>query len=163
VEPTPQNTAQEVDNSQAEQTFADGADSASVAVKEQEQQRGGKKHGARQLPAEAIKAPTIERTAATFTPMPTVTLTIDPSTGLIATPHCPVKSRMTYADGAAPRQYCAAHKNDASATADSPQKESRLKAVTKRIASPTKWFRGKEKSDSSTPETPASQSTAKQN
>jgi hypothetical protein len=42
-------------------------------------------------------------------PLPTVTLLIDPTTGLIATRGCPVRSRTTYAAGSEPRRRCDAH------------------------------------------------------
>jgi hypothetical protein len=59
--------------------------------------------------------------------MPTVTVTIDAATGLLATRDCPTVSRMTYPAGGEPRQYCAApHKT----------KESRLKSIGKRLAAP---------------------------
>ena len=159
-EPSAQQPAPEVESGNVEQT---SADSASDMVREQ--QRAGRKPNPKQLSAETVKAPKVESAAATktLTPLPTVTLTIDPGTGLIATAHCPLKSRITYADGNEPRQHCSAHKTDASASADPPQKESRLKSLTGRLASPTKWFRGKEKSASAPPETPASHNTVKQN
>lgn len=39
-------------------------------------------------------------------PVPTVTVSIDPESGLLATPTCPVKSRMTYPSGSEPHGYC---------------------------------------------------------
>jgi curved DNA-binding protein CbpA len=42
-------------------------------------------------------------------PLPTVTVVIDPSTGMIARPRCPMKTTMTYPSGNEPRQYCALH------------------------------------------------------
>lgn len=157
-EPSPQPPAPEVENGMVEQPLAE---SASDTVREQ--QRANRKPVPKQPPAEAIKESRVERAAPnTLTPLPTVTLTVDPSTGLIATAHCPLKSRMTYADGTEPRQHCSSHQTDRSAPADAPQKESRLKSLTGRLASPTKWFRGKEKSGSAQRETPAS-ATVKQN
>lgn len=38
--------------------------------------------------------------------VPTVTVSIDPESGLLATPNCPVKSRMTYPSGSEPHGYC---------------------------------------------------------
>jgi len=35
-----------------------------------------------------------------------VTVSIDPESGLLATPTCPVKSRMTYPSGSEPHGYC---------------------------------------------------------
>ena len=44
-------------------------------------------------------------------PQPTVTLLIDTTTGLLAMPDCPVRSRMTFAGGNEPRRHCdAPHK-----------------------------------------------------
>ncbi|HWT00630.1 MAG TPA: DnaJ domain-containing protein [Pyrinomonadaceae bacterium] len=67
--------------------------------------------------------------------LPTVTVTIDPTTGQLATPACPAKSRMTYPAGAEPRQACtAAHRTEATPEAAPPrQKESRLKSFGKRL------------------------------
>ena len=39
-------------------------------------------------------------------PLPTVTVVIDPKTGLLATPDCPLRSRMTYPTGSEPHNYC---------------------------------------------------------
>jgi hypothetical protein len=67
--------------------------------------------------------------------LPTVTVTIDPTTGQLATPACPAKSRMTYPAGNEPRQFCtAAHQRDAPAETERPRaKESRLKSFGKRL------------------------------
>jgi hypothetical protein len=151
-EPAPQNHAQEVESHNVEQPFADEASDTA-----REQPRASTKPRPQQLAAEAIKEPRVERDAAPpVTPLPTVTLTIDPTTGLIASKHCPVKSRMTYADGNEPRQHCTLHQANTSAPDDPQHKESRLKSVTKRLASPTKWFGGKEKTPSARQETPPS-------
>jgi hypothetical protein len=155
-ESPPQNPAQEVESSNVEQP---SADSASDTLREQ---RAARKPIPKQLSTGATKEPTVGR-AAGVTPPPTVTLTIDPTTGLIANAGCPIKSSMTYADGTEPRQHCSSHTTGASARADPPLKESHLKSLTKRLASPSKWFRGKEKSGSSQPETPASNNTGNQN
>lgn len=160
-EPSPpqQQPAPEVESGNVEQPLAESANDTA-----REQQRANKKPVPKQLSAEAVKEPKVERAATTtHTPLPTVTLTIDPGTGLIATAHCPLKSRMTYADGTEPRQHCSSHQADRSAPADAPQKESRLKSLTGRLASPSKWFRGKEKSGSAPRETPAAHNTVKQN
>jgi DnaJ domain len=158
-EPSPQNPAPEAERSSVEQPLIDSASDTESA-----QQRVNKKLTPRQLPAETAKEPVIERAAATtLKPLPTVTLTIDPASGLIATSRCPVKSRMTYADGSEPRQHCPLHQADANAPADAPSRESRLKSLSKRLASPGKWFRGKEKSGSAASETQASPNTGNQN
>jgi hypothetical protein len=56
----------------------------------------------------------------------TVTVTIDPETGLLAKPECPLKSRMTYPSGDQPTGYC----NRSHAP---PPKESRVKSIAKTV------------------------------
>jgi hypothetical protein len=73
--------------------------------------------------------------AAEVRALPTVTVTIDPTTGQLATPACPTKTRMTYPAGTEPHQLCtAAHRTEAT-TEDTPArpKESRLKSLGKRL------------------------------
>lgn len=67
----------------------------------------------------------------------TETVLVDTTTGLLARPQCPLKSRMTFVSGNQPTQYCGA--------AHSPPtpKDSKIKAVTRRVASPGEWFGGK--------------------
>ena len=70
-------------------------------------------------------APTNEAVA----PLPTVTVSIDPETGLLATPTCPVKTRMTYPSGSEPRAYCnVTH-------VVKTEKENRIKGLAKHIRS----------------------------
>lgn len=77
-------------------------------------------------------------------PMPTVTVTVDALSGLLATRDCPTVSTMTYPAGGEPRQYCTTRHR----TKVSPQPEtagpngSRLKSVGKRLAAPLKWLGG---------------------
>jgi len=59
--------------------------------------------------------------------VPTVTVAIDPASGLLATPTCPVKSRMTYPSGSEPSGYC----NISHVV--KPEKETGLKGLAKRI------------------------------
>ncbi|HET9525950.1 MAG TPA: J domain-containing protein [Pyrinomonadaceae bacterium] len=59
--------------------------------------------------------------------VPTVTVAIDPASGLLATPACPVKSRMTYPSGSEPRGYCNIQH------VVKPEKETGLKGLAKRI------------------------------
>lgn len=94
------------------------------------------------------RAPVIEEETKQVRPLPTVTLTIDPMSGMLATPDCPIKSRMTYPSGAEPRAYCnLSHKSEAPAQTDSARpKESRLKSFAKRL-SPARLFGGKGSSD----------------
>jgi hypothetical protein len=94
-------------------------------------------------PPRAKQADTQKESQAVGTPaataevraLPTVTVTIDPTTGQLATPACPTKTRMTYPAGTEPRQLCtAAHRTEAT-TEDTPArpKESRLKSFGKRL------------------------------
>jgi len=56
----------------------------------------------------------------------TVTVTIDPDTGLLAKPECPVKSRMTYPSGSQPAAYC-------TLSHAPPPKDSRIKSIAKTV------------------------------
>jgi DnaJ-like protein len=56
----------------------------------------------------------------------TVTVLIDPESGLLAKPDCPVRSRMTYPSGSQPSAYC--NVNHAP-----PPKESKLKSIKEKI------------------------------
>jgi hypothetical protein len=158
--PSPAILEPEVNSKNVEQPLAEDT---SDTIKERQRADRKSATAARQLPAETMKQPAIERAASIVTPLPTHTLTIDPTTGLIATAHCPVKSRMTYADGTEPRRHCSLHAANAGASDGPQQKDSRLKSLSKRIASPTRWFQGKDKSASAQQETPASQNPGQQN
>jgi curved DNA-binding protein CbpA len=77
--------------------------------------------------------------------LPTVTVSVDPSTGLLARSDCPHKMAMTFPAGDEPRAHCnAEHRAAASqqpATEDAArEKKSRLKSFAGRLASPTEWF-----------------------
>lgn len=80
-------------------------------------------------------------------PLPTVTLTIDSISGMLAKSDCPTKSRMTYPSGSEPRQYCnVSHGSAAPTQADEPRpKESRLKSFARRLGAPARLFGGKER------------------
>jgi len=67
-------------------------------------------------------------TPQTVNPVPTVTVSIDPANGLLATPECPVKTRVTYPSGSEPHAYC----NITHVV--KPQKPSGLKGLAKRIS-----------------------------
>ena len=56
----------------------------------------------------------------------TVTVTIDPDTGLLAKPECPLRSRMTYPPGSQPTGYC-------NLSHAPPPKESRIKSIAKSV------------------------------
>lgn len=82
--------------------------------------------------------------------LPTVKVTIDPTTYMLASASCPFKVSMTYPSGREPRALC----NDKHAAVDDEptttreetrQDKSRLKSLAGRVASPTKWFSSKKK------------------
>ena len=76
----------------------------------------------------------------------TVTVSVDPSTGLLARADCPHKMSMTFPAGDEPRAHCnAAHRAAAesrppAAEEAAGEKKSRLKSFAGRLASPTKWL-----------------------
>ncbi len=59
-------------------------------------------------------------------PLATVTVTIDPQSGLIAKSDCPVRSRMTYPRGSEPSGHC-------NLVHTPPPKKSRLEAITDKL------------------------------
>jgi hypothetical protein len=59
--------------------------------------------------------------------LPTTTVIIDSTTGLLARDECPTKNRMTYPTGSEPRAYCNAHL--ASRSVSNPQQQSKLKSL----------------------------------
>jgi hypothetical protein len=81
---------------------------------------------ANQVSTEAVTSPV--RAVAT------VTVLIDGSTGLLARPECPTKSRMTYPAGSEPHEYCNAHRPVEAASS-----ESKVKSLAKKVISPGKW------------------------
>jgi len=87
-------------------------------------------------------------------PIPTVTVMIDPATGLLARPECPTRSRMTYPSGNEPHEYCnASHPPKVEVQPDPARpKESRVKSFAKRVGIPGKWLGSDEKTDASTPD-----------
>ena len=90
--------------------------------------------------------------ATPFRALPTVTVSIDPTTGLRARAACPNKTAMTFPAGDEPAAYCSAsHRaevSDAATTTDAARadqpKKSRLKSFADRVASPSKWLPGKD-------------------
>jgi len=56
----------------------------------------------------------------------TVTVLIDPESGLLAKADCPVRSRMTYPSGSQPTGHCNLNHTP-------PPKESKIKSITKKI------------------------------
>ena len=74
-------------------------------------------------------APEVAAPATTMEPAPavaTVTVTIDPETGLLAKPECKLKSRMSYPSGSQPTSYC-------TLSHAPPPKESRIKSIAKTV------------------------------
>ena len=79
----------------------------------------------REEPAPEVTAS--ENIPAQATPaVATVTVTIDPESGLLAKPDCPLRSRMTYPNGSQPSGYC----NISHAP---PPKESKIKSLATKI------------------------------
>jgi hypothetical protein len=77
--------------------------------------------------AEAAPEIAINETVATpTTAVATVTVTIDPETGLLAKPECRLRSRMTYPSGSEPTAYC-------NLSHAPPPKESRVKSIAEKI------------------------------
>ena len=75
-------------------------------------------------------APEAESTSSPIETQPaavaTVTVTIDPESGLLAKPDCPVRSRMTYPRGSEPSGHCNINHTP-------PPKKSRLESITEKI------------------------------
>ena len=65
--------------------------------------------------------------------LPTTTVMVDSTTGLLARAECPTKIRMTYQSGAEPRAYCNTH----SEAVTNPQHQSRLKSLNSKTDSST--------------------------
>lgn len=91
-------------------------------------------------PASGTVEPSVQPRA-----LPTTTVTIDPTTGLLATAACPIKSSMTYVAGQEPRHYCtASHQaNSKEAAPTEAKKKSRLKSLGDSLAAPARWLKDK--------------------
>ncbi|MDX6694781.1 MAG: hypothetical protein QOF02_2384 [Blastocatellia bacterium] len=85
--------------------------------------------------------------AAPLRALPTRTVTIDPTTGMLAKANCPIKSSMTYVAGQEPRQYCSADHRATAASEPTPEakKKSKLKALADSVAAPARWLKDKAK------------------
>jgi len=68
----------------------------------------------------------VETTTQPTPAVATVTVTIDPETGLLAKPECPLRSRMSYPSGSQPTGYC-------NLSHAPPPKESRIKSIAKTV------------------------------
>ncbi len=81
----------------------------------------------------------------TLPALPTVTVTIDPTTGQLATAACPIKTSMTYVGGQEPRSFCSAeHRAPERAEAElDTKRKTRLKSAFNRMAAPARWLKEK--------------------
>ena len=80
-------------------------------------------------PDATVEGPVVASDTTPSAPTPavaTVTVLIDPESGQLAKPDCPVRSRMTYPSGSQPTAYCNLNHTP-------PPKESKIKSVTKKI------------------------------
>lgn len=95
-----QEDAQVEETSNLDQDQSPGADSSTRAAVRNDSERPN--------PANAAPEPTTPDSLTTQpTPaLATVTVTIDPETGLLAKPECRLRSRMTYPSGSQPSGYC---------------------------------------------------------
>ena len=76
-----------------------------------------------------VEAPVVASDTTSSAPTPalaTVTVLIDPESGLLAKPDCPVRSRMTYPSGGQPSAYCNINHTP-------PPKESKIKSLKDKI------------------------------
>jgi curved DNA-binding protein CbpA len=79
--------------------------------------------------------------AAPVRALPTVTVSIDPATMMLATASCPSRTRMTYPEGTEPKEFCRLH-NDTKADSDtSGDNGSRLKRMAAKVKSAGKLFK----------------------
>ena len=146
-ETAPAESAREATTETERQTPADDATAKDAhRTKLQETQQSATTRPDGEPRADAVAAATPPLRA-----LPTVTVSIDPATGLRARAACPNKTAMTFPAGDEPTGYCtASHRVEVSdaATADNAptdkSKKSRLKSVTDRLASPSKWLPGKD-------------------
>jgi hypothetical protein len=75
-----------------------------------------------------VEQPVVASDTTSSAPTPalaTVTVLIDPQSGLLAKPDCPVRSRITFPSGSQPGAYCNIN--------HSPPKESKIKSIAKKI------------------------------
>ena len=72
-------------------------------------------------------SPVTNRQAVEHQQLPTTTVVIDSTTGLLARDECPTKNRMTYPTGSEPHTYCNRHL--AGQSVSNPQQQSKLKSL----------------------------------
>ena len=140
-------SARETSAETERQTTADGA-AAKDTQKPKPQEAQPRPATAR--PDDEARSAAAVAAATPLRALPTVTVSIDPTTGLRARAACPNKTAMTFPAGGEPSAYCtASHRAEVSDAAtprdaarpDQPKK-SRLKSFADRVASPTKWLPG---------------------
>ena len=92
-------------------------------------------------------ATSTEPNAALMRPLPTVTVVIDPVTGMLAKPGCPTKTSMTYPKGNEPHAYCTSHRAQPIPPLEkiNSTKDSRVQSAAKRLTAPVKWLDEKTK------------------
>ena len=100
--------------------------------------------------------------AAARASLPTVSVTIDPATNLLARAGCPTRLRVTFPAGDEPHSYCAAahgrpQPSETPAQEEKGRGKSRLKSFAGRVASPSKWL-----ADKDSPGEPAKRSGAQE-
>lgn len=96
--------------------------------------------------APAASVPAAVEPAAPLRAISTVTVTIDPTTGALATAACSIKTSMTYVAGQEPRQHCSANHQTSGGTKEATaeeKKKSGLKSVVNRLAAPARWLKDK--------------------
>ncbi len=121
-----------------------------VADEEGERKEAATNRGERKSVERQKSSASVSTSGATEQPlpvraMPTATVTIDPTTGLLATTACPVKTSMTYVAGQEPHQHCSAARHPVSTMEAPPdsKNKSRLKSVLGRMAAPARWLKNK--------------------
>jgi hypothetical protein len=117
IEPAASTQATQIDDASA-QTPTSSADSNRVVRNRPDNNAAP----AAEIVSEPAPAPQ------TVAPVPTVTVSIDPANGLLATPDCPVKTRVTYPSGSEPHAYC-----NITHVVKTQQKPTGLKGLAKRI------------------------------
>jgi hypothetical protein len=100
-----------------------------ASVEQESSTRPARKVSSREEPSTQVAATSSESPpSAPTAAVETVTVTIDPESGLLAKPDCRLRSRMTYPRGSEPSGYC--NLNHAP-----PPKESRIKSISKAVRS----------------------------
>ena len=138
IKPNNQHTQSAFEQAEASGPRSEAGVSSSTRVNnEVESTRTKSKAEVPQLQDQSSGAAAVEPVSAAAEPVKTVTVTIDPNTGLLARSDCPAKTRMTYPSGSEPHGYCTATHGPAAA---SDAKESKLKSFARRVAAPGKWI-----------------------